>query len=136
MRRIPAFEALNQQRSIQQNGSARKQMHKLTPIPMKPKLFQKSAKICQESAKNQLVNDRIYAPSAHTPAQSCQRGPGPPEPNTGGAAVTSLWPPSINKQANKRAPTNHQQNKTKQNEQANTETKQTTNKHTPTHTTT
>ena len=44
------------------------------------KLCQKITKICQESAKNQLANDCIYAPSSHTPAQSCQRGPTPSGP--------------------------------------------------------
>ena len=59
-------------------------------------LCKKVAKICQESAKNQLVNDCIYTPSSHTPALSSQRGPRPPGPKTGGRAVTSLWPPSMN----------------------------------------
>ena len=42
------------------------------------KINQKSAKICQESAKNQLVNDCIETPSSHPPAPPYQRGPRAP----------------------------------------------------------
>ena len=68
----------------------------LISVPILQKICQDFAKICQESTKNQLVNDCINTPSSHPPAPSFHRGPRPPGPKMGGAAVTGLWPPSLN----------------------------------------
>ena len=61
----------------------------LISVPNLQKICHDFAKICQESTKNQLVNDCINTPSSHTAALSSIRGPRPPRPKRGGGGD---WP--------------------------------------------